>query len=30
MINERKNDNGSDGYDNNDVDCFRFSLHCYF
>ena len=30
MINERKNDNGSDGYDNNGVDCVRFLLHCYF
>ena len=30
MINERKNDNDGDSYDNNDADHFRFLLHCYF
>ena len=29
-INKRKNDNDGDGYDNNDVDHFRFLLNCYF
>lgn len=30
MINEHKNDDVSDGYDNNDVDHFMFFLHCCF
>ena len=30
MIKERKDDNDGDGYNDNDVDHFRFLLNCYF